>query len=347
MLRKKILFFCVSSTLFFCPPAPLAAESPRYIADLPNIHEYELFANNGWNGNWYVGYDHCWIVKLSPVKDIKKFKKAFIGVKLGRAKTAKQIEAAIQAVIDSQNKKLEEASPSEKKNLNAEIEALKKKKEAAANSAIYISVSDDSDFSDNKKYIAAQAAEIPLEGDFNEALNDVGGGRWFWKEVPLSSISADKENFVAVWSANGLFTSASYAPVIAAGWSEKDKYAYLTTDNAGEAPKRLEKNISFFTPALCIKLVPENKEELKVEITKAGITDGVLRVCGDVEGVPERIRLRVFRGKEEIPTGYGIASPPWCLTIYKLEKGRYNFYLDAEDYFGNRARSAEKTFAVE
>ncbi len=291
---------------------------------MPNIHEYELFANNGWTGNWYVGYDHCWIVKLPAVKEIKKFNKAFLGVKLGRAKTAKQLETALQAEIDGQ-----------------------KKKESAENLPVYISVSDDADFSDNKKHIAAFNSEIPLEGDYNEALNNVGSGRWFWKEVPLSSISADKENFVAVWSDNGLFTSASYAPVIAAGWSAKDKYAYLSTDNFGKAPENLEKKISFFTPALCIKLVPENKKELKVEIKKAGINEGILRVCADVKGVPERLRLRIFRGKEEIPTGYGISAPPWCLTIYKLEKGRYSFYLDAEDYFGNRSESAKKTFAVE
>ncbi|MCD6311943.1 MAG: hypothetical protein J7M11_05740 [Elusimicrobia bacterium] len=346
MLKKKILFFCAAA-LLFRTASPLHAGEPRYIADLPNIHEYELFANNGWTGNWYVGYDHCWIVKLPPVREIKKFKKAFLGVKLGRAKTAAQIANLIQSEINAQKKKLEGASPAEKENLLREMEELKKKKNLAKNSPIYLSVSNDSDFSDNKKYSAALNSEIPMEGDYNEALNNVGSGRWFWKEVPLSSISPDKENFVAVWSDNSLFTSASYAPVIAAGWSEKGKYAHLSTDNFGKAPKSLEKKISFFTPALCIKLVPENKKELKVRIKKAGVNDGTLRVCADIDGVPERLRLRVFRGKEEIPTGYGISTPPWCLTLYKLEKGRYSFYLDAEDYYGNRAKSAKKTFAVE
>ena len=346
MINKKILLSCFSAALFLCPGAHLSAE-PRYIADLPNIHEYELFANNGWTGNWYIGYDHCWIVKLPPVKTIKKFKKAFIGVKLGRAKTAKQLDALIQTEIDTLQKKLDGASPAEMKILPAEIEELKKKKNSAENSPIYISVSNDADFSDNKKYVAARNIEIPLEGDYTEALNNVGSARWFWKEVPLSSISQNSENFVAVWSDNALFTSAAYAPVIAAGWSEDGKYAYLSTDHFGKAPKNLEKKISFFTPALCIKLVPENNKELKVKIQKAGITKGALRVCADIDGIPERLRLRVFRGKKEIPTGYGISSPPWCLTIYKLEKGRYSFYLDAEDYSGNSTKSAEKAFTVE
>ncbi|MEA2081948.1 MAG: hypothetical protein U9O97_04355 [Elusimicrobiota bacterium] len=347
MINKKLLLHCFSAALLFYTPAASAAAEPRYIANLPNIHEYELFSNNGWTGNWYVGYDHSWIVKLPPVKGINKFKKAFIGVKLGRAKTAKQLETALQTEINAQKEKLEGASPAEKENLVSEIESLKKKKESAAIASVCISVSENSDFSDNKKYIAAQNSEIPLDGDHNEALNNIGSAQWFWKEVPLSSISENKNNFVAVWSENALFTSASYAPVIAAGWSEKNKYAYLSTDNFGKAPKNLEKKISFFTPGLCIKLVPENNEKLKLKIKKAGINEGTLRVCAAVEGIPERLRLRVFRGKEEIQTGYGISSPPWCLTLYKIKKGRYSFYLEAEDYFGNNAKSAKKTFTVE
>ncbi|PKM99422.1 MAG: hypothetical protein CVU78_06335 [Elusimicrobia bacterium HGW-Elusimicrobia-2] len=343
MMKKKILLSCAAAALFLCRQS--RAAEPLYIADLPNIHEYELFANNGWAGNWYVGYDHCWIAELPPVPEKKKFKKAFLGVKLGRAKTLKQIEAGVQAEIDSQKKKLEGASPAEQENLKAEIESLKK--QSAEKAAIHISISSDSDFSGKETYTAAFNSEIPLEGDYNEAMNNVGESRWFWTEVPISAISAEQSNFVAAWSDNPLFTSVSYAPVIAAGWSEKNKYAYLSTDNFGKAPGNLEKKISFFTPALCIKLVAEHEQNLKVRVLKAGINDGILRVCAAVEGAPERLRLRVFADNGEIPTGFGISAPPWCLTIYKLEKGRYSFYLDAEDCYGNKAVSEKKTFAVE
>ncbi|PIV19578.1 MAG: hypothetical protein COS41_00365 [Elusimicrobia bacterium CG03_land_8_20_14_0_80_50_18] len=341
MRRKKIIFLAASMLL--CNK--LGASEPLYIANLPNIHEYELFANNGWTGNWYVGYDHCWITELPPAPEKKNFKKAFIGVKLGRAKSLKQLKAGIQGEIDALSQKLAEAAPAEKANLTAEIESLKKK--SPENAKIIIAVSDNADFSGRKSYLAALNSEIPLEGDNSEALNNVGESRWFWTEVPMSAISAEKTNFVAAWSDNPLFASVSYAPVIAAGWSEKNKYAYLSTDNFGKAPKNPEKKISFFTPALCIRLVPDNKQIFKVSVLKAEINDGVLRVQANIEGEPERLRLRVFDDNGEVSTGFGISTPPWHITAHNLEKGRYSFELDAEDRFGNRAESGKKTFAVE
>ena len=160
-------------------------------------------------------------------------------------------------------------------------------------------------------------------------------------------VSSKKDNFVAVWSDNDLLTTAEFAPIIAAGWSDANKYAFLTTDNKGAPPSRLEKKISYFTPALCIKLVPGNSEKITVSVKKAKIEKGVLRICADIKGEPERVRLRLFKDKKEIPTGYGITTPPYCLTVRDLKKGRYSFYIEATDYLENSARTKEKTFAVE
>lgn len=339
---KRMLIACAAALLL----SEAALAEPLYIAELPNIHEYELFANNGWTGNWYLGYDHCWIAELPPIPEKKNFKKAFLGVKLGRAKTPAQLTAGIRAEIEALEQKLEAAAPAERANLKAEVESLKKI--SAEGASIHIAVSDGPDFSGKNTQRAAFISEIPLEGDNNEALNNVGESRWFWTEVPMADISPDKPNFVAAWSDSPLLKSVAYAPVIAAGWSEKNQYAYLSTDNFGKAPKNLEKKISFFTPALVIKLVPENKERLGVSIKKAGINNGILRVCAEAVGSPERLRLRVFDDKEkEIPSGFGISSPPWCLTLHKVSKGRYSFHIEAEDRYGNNAKSAKKSFVVE
>ena len=63
----------------FCP-------IPVYVSKLSNINDYDIFANSGWDGNWYVGYNVCWIKKLPHFRQ-GKYARAQIGAKIGRAKT--------------------------------------------------------------------------------------------------------------------------------------------------------------------------------------------------------------------------------------------------------------------
>ncbi len=41
---------------------------PLFIADLPNPNNFSLFANGGWDGSWYVGFNTCWMQKLAVPK---------------------------------------------------------------------------------------------------------------------------------------------------------------------------------------------------------------------------------------------------------------------------------------
>ena len=59
---------------------------PVFLASRSNPNEYSVFANNGWDGNWYVGYDTAWIQKLPPLPG-GNYARAFVGAKLGRMKT--------------------------------------------------------------------------------------------------------------------------------------------------------------------------------------------------------------------------------------------------------------------
>ena len=55
--------------LTFCIPQLNAAapDNPVIVEQVPNPNDYSLFANGGWDGNWYVGYNNGWIKKLPPI----------------------------------------------------------------------------------------------------------------------------------------------------------------------------------------------------------------------------------------------------------------------------------------
>ncbi|MCD6412714.1 MAG: hypothetical protein J7L54_01015 [Elusimicrobia bacterium] len=341
-------FFLPALLFFIFLPPAVFGEDTLFVAELPSPHEYDLFANGGWNGNWYVGYDHCWIEKLPPIRDIKKYKRAFLGAKMGRAKTPAQIKKIIDQRVAEKKKKLTEASDKEKDALNAQIKELEKKKKFANEIKFFASVSQDPDFSDDEKYFLARNLEIPLDGDYNEALDFVGESRWFWVEIPVSEISRKVPNYVALWSDNPLLTSVSFAPVLAAGWSDsQEKDSFLTTGNKGKKPRVCEKNISFFSPALAIKLVPESTvRKIFVKIESLKREKKVLRIFADCSADIERIRMRLFRDDEEIPTGFGICSRPYVLSAKNLASGSYKVFLEASDYDGNFAKSRQRNFEI-
>ena len=68
------------------PVLSTSAIVPTIISLSPNLHDYERFANGGPDANWYVGFNNAWIVKLPPAPR-GNFERAFIGAKIGRAKT--------------------------------------------------------------------------------------------------------------------------------------------------------------------------------------------------------------------------------------------------------------------
>src|SRR3989339_2218179 len=59
---------------------------PTYIALQQNINDFGRFADGGDDANWYIGYNNAWIVKLPPAP-MGDFGRAYIGAKIGRAKT--------------------------------------------------------------------------------------------------------------------------------------------------------------------------------------------------------------------------------------------------------------------
>ncbi|MDI6640883.1 MAG: hypothetical protein QME68_01045 [Elusimicrobiota bacterium] len=302
---------------------------PVYICELPNINEYEIFATTGWDGNWYVGYNVCWIEVLPPAP-LGNYRKAFIGAKLGRAKTRQ---------IEGRPTWEREPIPGD----------------------IYIAIASTSAWSAKDRYFLTSTEDIPLEGDPENALNNVGEARWFWCEVPTERINFDGPNFVALWSPTDTFTSRDTAPILCGGWGAKGAptNTYLNDEIQGTPPIKpdtaLKTPISVFEPAIAAKLIPEGTEqEIKVYIT--GIRPGKR------ETAQKTITVRIdgneiYRTWLEVATatttykkvGRYLYNPPYVFTLNPelLPKGKIFLRVAAEDVWSNCGYSEPVELVVE
>ncbi len=223
-VNKKL---CLTVFALFFLAVPLSAEKPLFISDLSNPHDYELFANGGWDGNWYVGYNTCWIQKLSVPEG--KYQKAFVGAKLGRMKS----------FVASGR------PPWDKKSYDGEI---------------FMGVSSTPTWNKSQSFRLTTTQDIPLEPDFDSAVERVGESRWFWTEIPIKLIQPGKDHFIAIWSPTKDMNSVSSSPILAAGYGSRDIDTWHSDDVKGAPPSTIEKAIAtpvtIFEPAIALKLVP-------------------------------------------------------------------------------------------
>jgi len=307
---------------------------PLYICELPNINDYNIFANSGWDGNWYIGYNVCWIEKIVLPEGIERenFSKAFIGAKIGRAKTR-----------PVQGRPIWEKEP---------IPGL-----------IYIAVSSTSAWKSSSRHFLVSTEDIPLEGDPENALEGVGEARWFWAEVPIKDINFEGPNFVALWSPTTSFISREVAPILCGGWGSRERQpepnTFLNNEIQGSPPidpeNSLKTPISVFEPAIAIKLVPKGSEQ--------NIYIEILEVKEGKKGTGNKTIVSLVSGNNiekawiEVATsttsykkiGRYVYSPPYIFTLNPevLPKGKIFVRVGAEDIFGNRGFSLPLEMAVE
>lgn len=218
---------------------------PVYVAELSNLNDYSVFANGGWDGSWYVGFNTCWIEAL-PAPKKGEYRKVFVGAKLGRMKTRSVTGKPVWE---------KEAIPGD----------------------IYIAVSSTPAWKSGQGYFLTSSADIPLESDPENALEGVGESRWFWAEVPIENVDFNNDNFVALWSPSQYFVSTASSPVLAGGWGSQKQNSWLNNDVRGYPPinplQSLKTGITVFEPAIAMKFIPKGTEaEIKVSIE--GIEEG-------------------------------------------------------------------------
>lgn len=214
-----------------------AAKSPvpAYFSPVKNLGRYYLYADGGFHADWYVGYNNCWIIKLPPVPT-GGYAKAFIGAKMGRTK--------IKSWPNSWDP---EPIPGK----------------------IYMALNQAPTFNSDHTYFLADAEDLPREPLPNDSLDGVDSSRWVWAEVPLSRVSSEKDNYLALWSSSRYFLYASSSPIIAAamGGGETED-VWLNRSIKGNAPSGegvLETPISGIKPAMAVKLVPVNEYKVLIK----------------------------------------------------------------------------------
>ncbi len=211
---------------------------PAYVSLSPNINDYDRFADGGPDANWYIGFNNAWIVKLPPAP-VGDYKKAFIGAKLGRAKTTPRPNKPwLRRLI---------------------------------NGKVYMAISQRPAFSSRRSYFLVETADVPRQPDPQTHVGGVGASEWFWAEVPLSQVSFSKPNYLVIYSPTRSFTSAETAPILAAAAIESRiagsvPRAWNNRSISGVPPRRarksLETPINNIYPALAIKLAPASSAEV-------------------------------------------------------------------------------------
>ncbi len=213
---------------------------PTYLTLAPSLNDFRRFADGGPDGNWYVGFNNAWIVKL-PAAPAGEFTKAYIGARLGRAKTRP----------------------------NANKPWIRERIEGR----IYMGLSQTPSFSSEQSFFLADTADLPLEGDAQAFVEGVGQAQWFWAEVPLNLVSGSRPNYLIIWSPSKDLVQTSSAPILAAaadeeGSPEHETLAWNNHSILGVPPRTpngaLETPLANMSPALAIKLVPAADSDVAV-----------------------------------------------------------------------------------
>ncbi len=221
---------------------------PAYFSPEKNLGRHYLYADGGFHADWYVGYNNCWIIKLPPVPT-GGFSKAFLGAKLGRAKIMSWPASWDTTPIPGK---------------------------------IYMALNQAPTFNSDHTYFLVDAADLPREPLPNDSLDGVDSARWVWAEIPLSRVSSEKDNYLALWSSSRYFTSASSSPILAAAMSGGEaEDVWINRSIKGNAPSGegvLETPISGIKPAMAIKLVPLNEYKVYVKGFAAELTQSEINV---------------------------------------------------------------------
>jgi hypothetical protein len=310
-MKRRLCFVLTTSCIvlqIFPIRVVAQTELPLIISLQPNIQEYTLFGNSGWDGNWYVGYNNCWIVKLPPLQeDMKsKYRRAYIGAKLGRSKTEPLPGLRIW----------------ERKPIYGEI---------------YVSINSTPSWSKSSQYLLTTTEHIPPEGDPIAPVSHTGGALWFWTEVPIDKISTQSDNYICIWSKSEKLSSRDTAPILCGAWSyERETKVWLNNDIKGSAPSdpktSCKQPITIYEPAIAIKLVADTTHPMEVSIYQVPsekLPPGRVILLVEVKGeYVEYCWLEASKDKKDWKkiSPY-LTMPPYMFTVDAIQLPEGNIFV--------------------
>jgi hypothetical protein len=296
-------------------PAPqrqaiASASDVSYLSLAENVNDFARFADGGSDSNWYIGFNNAWIVKLPPAP-AGDYSKAFIGAKIGRAKSQS---------LDS---------PWERTKIPGRV---------------YMAVSQSPSFGSDQSFFLADTADIPAETDASVNIQGTGHSVWFWTEVRPSQISSEKPNYLIIWSPTRDFRDAAHSPILAgletsSQGDAPDPMAWNNHSVQGVPPRgeggTLQVPITNIRPALAVKLVSGSSRSVKTEDMSVKMSDEGLVVRFSAEGRDVELAW-VEMSTDELEwrrvSGY-LRSPPYVITLPKAllpSRGAY-FRAKARD----------------
>lgn len=294
-----------------------APGQPAFLSLAESIHDFGRFADGGADSNWYVGFDNAWIVRLPPVPE-GRWTRAFIGAKLGRAKSTPKHD-----------------KPWEFKVIPGKV---------------YMAVSQRPAFSSEQSFFLAETADIPVEPHESLYLAGVGKSEWFWAEVPRTLVSSDRPNYLIIWSPNREFRSAESSPILAAadsGPTGGEARAWNNHQIQGVPPRSEEDALPVpitLKPALAIKLVGTSAAKVGVSAFSAAIGPDGFLARFSAEGRDVELAW-VEASQDQLEwsrvSGYR-RSPPYIFNIPALSVAGKGSYLRgrARDLWGSEGSSA-------
>ncbi|MDD2772104.1 MAG: hypothetical protein PHP45_00235 [Elusimicrobiales bacterium] len=283
------------------PMPPRLRDLPVYISLVPDLNKYYMYANGGWDGNWYAGYNNCWTVKLPPAP-AGTWARAFIGAKLGRAKSIPQADKPwIKVPIEGK---------------------------------MFIGISQAPAFSSQQSFFLVESKDIPREALPGETVAGTGGAQWFWAEVPASAVSADKPNYLALWSDSELFSEVSNSPVIAGAEAKHvEDSAWVNGSFKGTPPRDAGVSpgtpVNGLAPAMVIKLIPPNDAKITVKPLALAQDPQNIMFSAAVEGRDVRavwLEISYDRFDWQRITSY-LFQPPYAFTVPRSQLPSLDTYF--------------------
>ncbi|PCI37576.1 MAG: hypothetical protein COB53_06255 [Elusimicrobia bacterium] len=293
------------------------APLPSYLSLSDDLSHFGRFADGGSDSNWYIGFNNAWIVRLPP-RPAGEFSRAYIGAKIGRAKTRPKKKRPWERTVIS--------------------------------GKVYMAVSQRPAFSSDQSFFLAETADIPLETHASIYMRGAGKSEWFWAEVPLKLISRDRNNYLIIWSPTREFRDSQRSPILAAAKSQstnEDVSAWNNHAILGVPPR--SENSALQTPinlkpALAIKLVPVNEESVTITAFETLSQESELISRFSVVGRDiENVWLEMAPDELEwTRVSSYIRHSPYALQIPRSiipSKGAY-LRAVARDAYGNEGQSA-------